>query len=105
MHVHPQSDAADVVLDALRHVVEPHLGINIVDLGLVYSVHAVGETVRVELGVVMPQDIETAELEGRVRRTIQRRLPQFRRLELLITRDRMWHPGRMSDQARRWLGL
>jgi len=105
MQLHRQVDAADAVLEALRHVVEPHLGINVVDLGLVYAVHAAGETVRIELGVLMPQDVETAELEARVRRTLQARLPQFRRLDLLITRERMWHPGRMSEQARRWLGL
>jgi hypothetical protein len=50
-----QVDAADAVLEALRHVVEPHLGINLVDLGLVYAVHAADGVVRIELGVLMPQ--------------------------------------------------
>jgi metal-sulfur cluster biosynthetic enzyme len=100
-----QNATTDALLAALRHVVEPQLGINVVDLGLVYAAHVVGERAWVELGVLMPNDSDTAELEGRVRRTIRRRLPQIKWLELSIARDRMWHPGRMSDQTRRRLGL
>jgi metal-sulfur cluster biosynthetic enzyme len=105
MHARYEDAAADIVREALRHVVDPQLGVNIVDLGLVYGIRVDGEIVRIEVGVLMPHEIDTPELEARVRRTLRRRLPQFRRLEVAIARDRMWHPGRMSDQARRRLGL
>jgi metal-sulfur cluster biosynthetic enzyme len=105
MQVHCPNADVDAVLEALRHVVEPHLGVNIVDLGLVYAVHVADETLHVELGVLMPQHAESAELEACVHRTLWKRLPQYRRLELSVRHDRVWHPGRISDQARQWLGL
>ena len=105
MQVWRHPDPSDALLDALRTVVEPHLGVNIVDLGLVYDVGVVGESVRVVLGVLTPHDAETTELEERVRRSIRERLPQLKEIEISIARDRIWHPGRMSVEARWRLGL
>lgn len=105
MQVWHQPDPSDAVVAALRTVVEPHLGVNIVDLGLVYDVGVVGESVRVVLGVVTAHDADTTELEQRVRRAICDSLPQIRQIEVSIARDRIWHPGRMSVEARWRLGL
>jgi metal-sulfur cluster biosynthetic enzyme len=40
---------SSVILDALRGVVDPEMGVNIVDLGLVYEVEARGGDVRVAM--------------------------------------------------------
>jgi metal-sulfur cluster biosynthetic enzyme len=105
MQVWHQPDSSDLVLAVLRTVVEPHLGVNVVDLGLVYDVGVMGERVRVVLGVLTPQDAESAELEQRVRQAIRGGLPQFKQIEISIAHDRIWHPGRMSLEARWRLGL
>ena len=47
----PSEDASeelrDRILDALRNVLDPELGINIVDLGLVYGIQIDGDTVHI----------------------------------------------------------
>jgi metal-sulfur cluster biosynthetic enzyme len=96
---------SNAVLDALREVVEPHLGVNVVDLGLVYEVHADGAGVRVALGMLTPYEAEDRDLQARVVRAIEMRLPQFDHVELHLVRDRVWHPGRMSEETRRRLGI
>jgi metal-sulfur cluster biosynthetic enzyme len=42
------------VLEALRKVMDPELGINIVDLGLVYDVAIAGANVRVKMTLTTP---------------------------------------------------
>jgi metal-sulfur cluster biosynthetic enzyme len=42
------------VFDALRQVIDPELGQNIVDLGLIYSIHIVGAKVLVTMTLTTP---------------------------------------------------
>ncbi|MBT7890830.1 MAG: iron-sulfur cluster assembly protein [Deltaproteobacteria bacterium] len=42
------------VLDALRIVMDPEMGVNVVDLGLVESLNIAGSTVSVSLGMTSP---------------------------------------------------
>jgi metal-sulfur cluster biosynthetic enzyme len=105
MQTSQQDAVSNAVLDALREVVEPHLGVNVVDLGLVYEVHADGAGVRVALGMLMPHEAEDQDLHERVVKAIELRLPQFEHVELHLVRDRVWHPGRMSEETRRRLGI
>jgi metal-sulfur cluster biosynthetic enzyme len=96
---------SDDVWGALRHVVEPNLGVNVVDLGLVYGVETDGDDVRVVLVTLGPQEQGKRELEERVERGLSERLPGLGRVEIEVLRDRLWHPGLMSEETRRRLGL
>jgi len=50
---HPELNES-LVLDTLRQVIDPELGCNIVDLGLIYDVKLDGENVRVAMTVTSP---------------------------------------------------
>jgi len=92
------------VLEALRQVEDPELGMDIVDLGLVYDVAIEGETAKVTYsltsmgcpaGPLIAQDIDRAALE----------VPGVEQVELELTFDPPWTPDRMSDDAKFILGF
>lgn len=54
------------VWEALRDVLDPEIGINIVDLGLVYRVRLDGEVAMLDITLTSPACPLTDEIEGQV---------------------------------------
>ncbi len=92
------------VWEALHQVLDPELGINIVDLGLVYSVEVEGGSLRVALTLTTP----SCPLQGRLRQEAEkvlcREFPEARSVEVRFVWDPPWHPMMMSEEAKRRLG-
>lgn len=91
-------------LRALRNVIDPELGVNVVDLGLVYrlEVEATGR-IGVELSMTTPAcplgDHIMHEVEERLRA-----LPGVRDANVQLVWSPPWDPSRMSAQVRALLG-
>jgi metal-sulfur cluster biosynthetic enzyme len=94
----------DEVIAALRQVEDPELGMDIVDLGLLYDVEIQGPRVKVThtltsmgcpVGPMIQEDIHrvTSELEG------------VEDIDVELTWDPPWSPEKMSDDAKFILGI
>lgn len=102
------SDARDAtharVLDALREIIDPELGMNVVDLGLVYGIEVEENSVRVAMTMTSPTcplgDSIAAQAEAALRRT----LPDLESVRVDLVWDPPWEPSRMSGSARERLG-
>ena len=92
------------VFEVLRQVEDPELGMDIVDLGLVYEVGVEDSTAKViysltsmgcPAGPLIAQDIDAAirQVEG------------IDDVELELTFDPPWTPDKMSDDAKFILGF
>ena len=94
----------DVILAALREVIDPELGVNIVDLGLVYGVDvADGDAVRVTMTMTSPACPMRDYLEGLVESSVLERVPDVRSVRVDIVEEPPWSPDLMSEAARRQL--
>jgi metal-sulfur cluster biosynthetic enzyme len=93
----------EAVRDALRDVIDPELGINIVDLGLVYGVGIDGRLVRVSMTMTTPACPLSGYLRDLVFSTLSARFPELEDVEIDIVWDPPWNPDMMSDEARRQL--
>ena len=90
------------VREALRQVVDPEVGINIVDLGLVYQVEIADDTVRITMTMTSPACPLRDYLQDLVESTVASRVPGAR-VAVQIVDDPPWTDDLMSDEARRQL--
>ena len=94
----------DEVIEALRQVEDPELGMDIVDLGLLYGVEVEGPRVKVThsltsmgcpVGPMIQEDINR----------VARELPGVEDVDVELTWDPPWTPDKMSDDAKFILGF
>lgn len=91
------------VLDALRTVIDPELGVNLVDLGLVMDVAVNDGIAFVTLTTTTPACPIGSYLEDQVRWAVLR-LDGILDVEVELVHEPRWTPARMTDDARRLLG-
>ncbi len=94
----------DDVLAALRGVIDPELGINIVDLGLVY--HAAWSATGIEIALTMTsRSCPLGEmLMEDVKRALQTRFPDARAIQVELVWSPPWSLDRLTDEGKRQLG-
>jgi metal-sulfur cluster biosynthetic enzyme len=94
----------DDVIEALRGVEDPELGMDIVELGLLYDVEVDGPKVKVihtltsmgcPVGPMIQENVDQ----------IVRSMPEVEDVEVELTWDPPWSPEKMSDDAKFILGF
>jgi metal-sulfur cluster biosynthetic enzyme len=91
------------VRDALYDVIDPELGVNIVDLGLVYRVDIDDRTARITMTMTSPACPLRDYLQDLVESTVTARVPDAERVVVEIVTDPPWTEELMSEAARRQL--
>ncbi len=95
---------APVVLEALKNVIDPELGIDVVNLGLVYEVSVTGSAAHVELTLTTPGCPLHASIEAQVIATLEA-VPGISTGSVDLVWDPPWTPMAMTDEAKRQLGF
>jgi len=86
---------------ALRDVIDPELGINIVDLGLVYGIAIECGSVHVTMTMTTPACPLREYIQTLVESAIAERVAGVERVEVDIVSEPPWSEEMMSDAARR----
>ena len=89
---------------ALRTVVDPEVGLNIVDLGLVYSVEFSLAEVKIELTMTSPACPLSDVIIEDVKRALHAVLSEAVQVTIELVWSPPWEPSMMSDKARQNLG-
>jgi metal-sulfur cluster biosynthetic enzyme len=93
-----------MVMERLRQVVDPELGVNIVDLGLVYHCGLDDDVARVLLTTTTPACPIGSYLEQAIRWALCD-LPGVTDVEVELTHEPPWTAALMSPAARQALGM
>lgn len=94
----------DQVLEALKVVIDPELGISIVDLGLVYDVEIDEEQAKITYSLTSMGCPVGPIIDQQIQQVVTL-LPGIDVVETNVTFDPPWSPERMTEDAKLALGM
>jgi metal-sulfur cluster biosynthetic enzyme len=94
----------EAILSALRTVKDPELGVNVVDLGLVYTIQTQDDQVDVEMTLTSPACPAGPEILRNAAAALEK-LEGASKVNVKLVMSPPWSPERMSDAARDELGI
>ncbi|MEM0360352.1 MAG: metal-sulfur cluster assembly factor [Candidatus Diapherotrites archaeon] len=92
------------VLKALESVMDPELGLSIVDLGLIYGIQISGSKVHVKMTLTNPMCPMQSYLVGNTREAIEK-IAGKGNAKVELVWEPEWNHNRLSPKARKKLGL
>jgi metal-sulfur cluster biosynthetic enzyme len=105
----PEADGSaagleEQVMEALRKVDDPELGINIVDLGLVYEVDVRDDTVHIEYTLTTMGCPIGPMIEQQIKQLIEP-IEGIEQVDAEMVLTPPWTPDKMSEEAKAALGM
>jgi metal-sulfur cluster biosynthetic enzyme len=94
----------ETLLSALRTVKDPELNVNVIDLGLVYSIQTHDDQVDVEMTLTSPACPAGPEMLRNAAAALEA-VPGIARANVRLVMTPPWSPDRMTDAARDELGF
>jgi len=90
---------------SLASVIEPGFGVNIVDLGLVYAIHATEDRIDIDLTLPRPDSPLVASIAADVEQTVRAAFEDVETVEVSLIWDPPWSFDRLTDKGKEALGL
>jgi metal-sulfur cluster biosynthetic enzyme len=94
----------DQVMAALGEVIDPELGMNIVDLGLVHRITVDGPRIAVDLMTTNPACPLAEQLSREAEAAVRRGAADAADVAVRVVHDPAWTPERMSTAAKAHFG-
>jgi metal-sulfur cluster biosynthetic enzyme len=94
----------ELVLETLRQVIDPEIGVNIVDLGLVYRLAFSGGKLTVTMTLTTPGCPMHDSIADGVRNVLQT-LEGVTEVAVEVVWDPPWHPSMMTEAGRALTGV
>ena len=95
----------DDILAALKTVIDPELGINIVDLGLVYHAARNANGIDIALTMTTPACPLGEMMTEEIKLVLRDRFPDTPDMHVELVWDPPWSPDLMSEESRWQLGM
>lgn len=94
----------ETIVDALKTVIDPELNVNIVDLGLVYTIQTRGSEIDVEMTLTTPACPAGPEILRNSVKAVEK-VEGVTKANVKLVMNPPWSPARMTDDAKDILGI
>ena len=92
------------VFESLKEIIDPEIGINIVDMGLIYGVDIQDSTVDVTMTLTSPGCPAGGQIVGGAQHVAQQ-LEGVNEVNVNVVWEPRWTPDMMSEDAKDELGI
>lgn len=96
--------SVDAIRNVLRQVIDPEVGINIVDLGLVYRIEVAPGRVRIEMTMTSPACPMGEMIMDDVFSVLESELPNTVEPDVCLVWEPPWDESMMSEESKRHFG-
>lgn len=93
------------VMECLREINDPELGINLVDLGLIRDVDVEDKKIIVTYTLTTPACPMNEYIDAEVVETLKERLPGVETVIPKLSWEPLWDPSQMTEDAKLELGF
>ena len=94
----------DTVFEAVKEIIDPEVGINIVDMGLIYGVDIEDETVNITMTLTSPGCPAGGQLVNGTQHVTQQ-LEGVEEVNVNVVWTPRWTPEMMTEEAKDELGI
>jgi metal-sulfur cluster biosynthetic enzyme len=94
----------DMVREALKEVIDPEIGVNIVDLGMVYNVDLEDGEAKITMTLTTPMCPLSEYIDAAVKESLEV-FPSLRLVDVNLVWNPPWTPAMMSEDAKLELGF
>ena len=94
----------ELIRETLKQVLDPEIGINIVDLGLVYTIKIKPAEVYIQLTMTSPACPLHGVITDNMDKTLRQTFPALGPMTIELVWEPPWSPEMMSDAAKKQLG-
>lgn len=94
----------DKIREALKSVIDPELGVSIVDLGLIYDVRYEGGVAEIEMTLTSPGCPLAPVIDKKIKDALKG-VPEVKELTVELVWDPPWSKDLMSDELKAEFGF
>lgn len=100
----PEQDLIDKITTGLRAVIDPEVGLNVVDLGLIYGIRVIDDEIQIKMTMTTPSCPMTEYLHDRVSDMAWLCHPDAKSVDVELVWEPLWEPSMIAEESRGQLG-
>ncbi len=95
----------EAVRSSLKSVIEPELGLNIIDLGLVRGIYVTERRIDIDLTLPRPDSPKVGAIAANVEQTVRGAFEEVDTVEVSLVWDPPWSLEHLSEKGRKLLDI
>lgn len=92
------------VIEAIKTVIDPHIGVDIYNIGLIYDIKIDNEDVTIKMTLTNPACPMAKSIIGNTKTAVEK-LEEVKKVDIDLVFDPPWTPNMLSDDLKKRFGV